>query len=190
MRVIALSLALFIAVSTFGEDVNRSAEIQRERTCFQTARPWSPELDLRSDVAIVYGVNSSFESRLKSWRDRGYRVHLMTGVAWGGYVDYLDGRFDGKEHWDEGQVQRDGEMIMHGRRVPYMVPSAAFAEYLAGLVKRAVKAGVAAVHLEEPEFWARGGYSEGFKREWEAFYGEPWRPPHSSPEATWRASKL
>ncbi|MFH1740747.1 MAG: hypothetical protein ABIH23_17195, partial [bacterium] len=54
----------------------------------------------------------------------------------------------------------------------------------------AVKAGVTSVHLEEPEFWARGGYSEGFKKEWQDYYGEPWQPPHSSPEATWRSSKL
>jgi hypothetical protein len=50
--------------------------------------------------------------------------------------------------------------------------------------------GVEAVHLEEPEFWARAGYSEGFKREWQAHYDEPWQPPHSSVDAQWRASKL
>ena len=189
MRFFVLNIALLIGFSAYGQttmEVDRSGEY----TCFQTARPWSPELDIRSDVSIVYGVNPSFESRLKSWRDRDYRVHLMTGVAWGGYQEYLDGEFDGTKHWDEGQVERNGEMIMHGLRVPYMVPSMAFAEYLTHLVKRAVDAGVSAVHLEEPEFWARGGYSDGFKREWQDFYGEPWQPPHSSPEATWRASKL
>ncbi|MFH1741981.1 MAG: hypothetical protein ABIH23_23515, partial [bacterium] len=190
MRLVVLSVVLSTALPIFGENIIRDSQIDREQTCFQTASPWTLELDLRSDVAIVYGVNSSLESRLASWRDRGYRVHLMTGVAWGGYVDYLDGRFDGKEHWDEGQVERNGEMIMHGPKVPYMVPTASFAEYLAGLVKRAVKAGVTSVHLEEPEFWARGGYSEGFKKEWQDYYGEPWQPPHFSPEATWRSSKL
>ncbi len=161
-----------------------------EQTCFQTARGWIPELDLRSDVAIVYGVNESFPDRVKSWRDRGYGIHLMTGVAWGGYNDYLDGKFDGEKHWDEGQVQRNGDMIMHGGNVPYMVPSPSYIEYLKSLVKTAIDEGVTAVHMEEPEFWNRGGYSEGFKREWQDYYSEPWQPQHISPEATYRSAKL
>ncbi len=161
-----------------------------EKTCFQTAQAWQPALDLRSDVAIVYGVNKSFPDRVKSWRERGYGIHLMTGVAWGGYQDYLDGAFDGKDHWDEGQVDRKGEPIMHGGGVPYMVPTLAYIEYLKSLIKIAIDNGVTAVHLEEPEFWNRGGYSEGFKREWQAYYGEPWQPQHSSPEATYRSAKL
>jgi hypothetical protein len=49
---------------------------------------------------------------------------------------------------------------------------------------------VEAIHLEEPEFWVLGGYSEGFKREWRDYYREDWQPPHSSVDAQWRASKL
>ncbi len=29
----------------------------RDYTCFQTASPWLPEIDVASDVAVVYGVN-------------------------------------------------------------------------------------------------------------------------------------
>jgi hypothetical protein len=79
-----------------------------ERTCFQTGQAWSEAGNLRSDVAIIYGID----------------------------------------------------------------------------------AGAEAIHLEEPEFWVRGGYSEGFKREWRQHYGEEWQPPHSSVDAQWRASKL
>ncbi|MGC9326793.1 MAG: hypothetical protein ACP5I1_04090, partial [Candidatus Hinthialibacter sp.] len=161
-----------------------------ERTCFQTASPWRPELDIRSDAAIVYGVNRSFPERVRGWRDRGYIIHLMTGVAWGGYGDYLEGRFDGANHMDEGQVQRNGEMIMHGPGVPYMVPTTDYVDYLKSLVKIAIDEGVEAIHLEEPEFWNRGGYSEGFKREWQAYYNEPWQAQHASPEATYRSAKL
>ena len=190
MKAITYLLALGAVVYMPSIKFIRDLEILSERTCFQTASPWRPELDLRSDVAIVYGVNGSFEERLASWKEHDYKIHLMTGVAWGGYQDYLDGKFDGKEHWHEGQVERDGKMIMHGAKVPYMVPTKPFAEYLTGLVKRAVDAGVSSAHLEEPEFWARGGYSEGFKQEWKDFYNESWEAPHNSPEATWRSSKL
>lgn len=161
-----------------------------ERTCFQTAAPWSSAGNLRSDVAIVYGIDPGLPQRIKTWRDRGYRIHLMTGVSWGEYQDYLYGRFDGINHEDEAQTERDGKRISHGGDVYYMCPGTNFGKFLSVGVQRALDAGVEAVHLEEPEFWVRGGYSKGFKREWRVFYGEDWQPPHSSVDAQWRASKL
>ena len=71
-----------------------------------------------------------------------------------------------------------------------MCPGTNFGKFLCVGVQRALDAGAEAVHLEEPEFWVRGGYSEGFKREWQSYYGEDWQPPHSSVDAQWRASKL
>src|SRR3954452_1633765 len=66
-----------------------------ERTCFQTDKEWTPQGNLRSDVAIVYGIDEGLPERIGSWREHGYRIHVMTGVAWGRYQDYLYGRFDG-----------------------------------------------------------------------------------------------
>ena len=161
-----------------------------ERTSFQTAGPYRPQTDIKSDVAIVYGINESLPSRIASWRERGYRIDLMTGIAWGNYQDYLYGRFDGQQHIDDAQVDRNGEKLSHGGDVYYMVPTEPYARMISERVKQAIDAGVLAIHLEEPEFWVRSGYSESFKREWHAFYGEPWQPPHSSPEAQYKASKL
>ena len=93
--------------------------------------------------------------------------HVMTGVAWGNYQDYLDGKVDGREHWDETQAAADGSSISTGRRVPYMVPSVSFSDYLEEGVRRAIDAGAVAVHLEEPEFWARADSVEAFQREWQ-----------------------
>ena len=161
-----------------------------ERTSFQTAKPWSPVGNLPADVAMVYGVNDSLPERVRSWRDRGYRVHLMTGVAWGDYQDYLYGRFDGTNHVDNAQTERDGKKISHGGDVYYMCPAENFGQFLSSRIQRGLDAGVEAVHLEEPEFWARAGYSEGFKREWLAHYGEPWQDPQATVDGQWRASKL
>ncbi len=161
-----------------------------ERTCFQTSKPWSPQGNLRSDVAICYGIEKDLPERITSWRDRGYRVHLMTGVAWGDYQDYLYGRYDGIKHVDNAQTDRKGDKISHGGDVYYMSPAENYGDYLCTGVQRALDAGVEAVHLEEPEFWARAGYSEGFKREWKTYYGEDWQAPHSSADAQWRSSKL
>jgi hypothetical protein len=185
----ALAFAPFIVFAQGG------ASAPREKTAFQTAHVWIPEIDVRSDVAIVYGVsergNVSFEDRVKSWRERGYQVHFMTGIAWGQYDDYFLGKWDGKNHLGEGQVTRKGDTIWHGRNIPYVVPVASYIDFMQkGVVKRVIDAGVSSIYLEEPEFWARAGYSEVFKQEWQKFYGFPWRPQHESPENTYLSSKL
>lgn len=161
-----------------------------ERTCFQTGGGYNPIANLRSDVAIVYGIDPRLPERVQTWRDRGYRIHVMTGVSWGNYQDYLYGRFDGINHEDEAQTDRQGNKISHGGDVYYMCPGTNFGKFLCVGVQRALDAGAEAIHLEEPEFWVRGGYSAGFKREWRAYYGEEWQPPHGSVDAQWRASKL
>ena len=166
-----------------------------EKTVFQTSGPWKPVTDVRSDVSIVYGTSDrsdmTFEQRVNSWRDRGYTTHFMTGIAWGGYQDYFTGKWDGKMHFDEGQVEQNGDTIWHGRLVPYLVPSDNFIKYMnQEHVKRVIDAGIDAIYMEEPEFWARAGYSEAFKREWKKYYGFEWRPQHTSPENTYLSNKL
>ncbi len=161
-----------------------------ERTCFQTGQAWSERGNLRADVAIVYGVDPRLPGRIGTWRERGYRIHVMTGVSWGQYQDYLYGRFDGEHHEDEAQTDARGNKISHGGDVYYMSPGKDFGAFLAVGVQRALDAGAEAIHLEEPEFWVRGGYSEGFKREWRDYYHEDWQPPQASVDSQWRASKL
>lgn len=170
------------------------------KTTFQTSREWRPTIDNRADAAMIYGVGGNpsdkskriaFEERVKSWRDRGYIAHFMTGIAWGEYQEYFTGQWDGEWHLDEGQVQRNGDTIWHGHLVPYIVPSANYLKYIKEMhVKRVIDAGIDAIFMEEPEFWARAGYSEAFKREWKNYYGFDWRPQHESPENTYLSSKL
>ncbi|HBL41114.1 MAG TPA: hypothetical protein DDY98_05920 [Ruminococcaceae bacterium] len=163
---------------------------EEERTGYQSGSELLPAVDHQCDFVMVYRLNETTAERVKMYRDKGYVVHLMTGISWGAYLDYLEGRFDGATHWDEAQTDRFGNVIAHGVDVPYMVPSVGFADFLTERLKIAVDAGVEAIHVEEPEFWDRGGYSEGFKREYELFYREPWMPPHESVDARYRCAKL
>ena len=163
---------------------------REELTGYQEHAPFSPSIDLRCDFVMVYGIDRNMEERIRRFRDQGYVVHLMTGIAWGEYQDYLDGKWDGKKHWDEGQMERSGKAVAHGPTVPYMCPTSSFAEYLTEKLKVAVDSGVEAIHVEEPEYWDRSGYSEAFKREYEAYYREPWRPQHESPDAAFRSARL
>ena len=170
------------------------------KTTFQSAQGWRPSIDNRADAVMVYGVGGnptdrntpgSVEARLASWRERGYETHFMTGIAWGGYQDYFTGGWDGERHLDEGQVRMEGDTIWHGPMVPYIVPTENYLAYFKERhIKRVIDAGVDHIFLEEPEFWAHGGYSEAFKREWKAYYGDDWRPQDESPEATYLSSKL
>lgn len=163
------------------------------KTTFQTSQPWRGTIDTRADAVMVYGPGQpgSLPERLDSWREHGYQTHFMTGIAWGGYQDYFYGEWDGRTHLDEAQVASGNDTIWHGRLSPYIVPTESFLEYFRERVVRpAVEAGVDDIFLEEPEFWARAGWSDAFKREWEACYGEPWQPQDASPTAAWRTAKL
>ncbi|TDX00332.1 hypothetical protein [Dinghuibacter silviterrae] len=185
MKYSLLCLALGFSLTGFAQ----------QKTAFQTSSPWIPQIDVRSDMAIVYGVSDrlhlTFEQRVRSWRDRGYQLAFMTGIAWGGYFDYFLGAWDGKNHLGVGQVQQNGDTIWHGHNMPYVVPVQSFIDYMkTAVVKRVIDAGIHTVFLEEPEFWARAGYSQPFKEEWQKYYGFPWRPQDASPENTYLSNKL
>ncbi len=162
----------------------------QERTSFQTSAEWDAGLQLGSDVAMCYGIGPDLEGRIAGWKAQGYRVHVMTGVSWGEYQDYLYGRFDGINHVDEAQAERSGKKISHGGDVYYMSPGINFGKFLCLGVQRALEAGAEGIHLEEPEFWVRGGWNPGFKREWKDYYNEEWIAPDSSTDAQYRASQL
>ena len=165
-------------------------EKEEIKTGFQEIEPWSSEIDLQTDFVMVYGLNESLESRMQQYRERGYKVHLMLGCAWGNYKEYLCGRWDGKEHWDECQTDRNGNPILHGVDTPYMVPTRSFIQYLTEHLCTLIDKGITEIYMEEPEFWEAGGYSEAFKKEYLAYYGVDWEPPHTNINAKYRSSRL
>src|SRR4029077_14949993 len=99
----------------------RAAE---ERLSFQTSGPWSPRTNLNADVAMVYGIGQRMPGNIETWLQHGYTIHVMTGVAWGQYQDYLNGQLDGKNHWDQAHTKAVGKPILHGgsRDIPYISP--------------------------------------------------------------------
>ncbi|MBS1523844.1 MAG: hypothetical protein JST50_22770 [Bacteroidetes bacterium] len=186
---------LSISCAAFAQKYDAAKEHPRQKTAFQTSSKWIPQIDVRSDMAIVYGTydrkGETFEQRVQSWRDKGYQTAFMTGIAWGSYFDYFLGKWDGKNHLGVGQVTQKGDTIFHGKNMPYVVPVQSFIEYMkTAVVKRVIDANITTIFLEEPEFWARAGYSAPFKEEWQKYYGFPWRPQHESPENTYLSSKL
>ena len=172
-----------------------SGMAQEIKTTFQTSSHWKPTIEVRSDAVMVYGTGNrpqmSFQERVDSWRKHGYTNHFMTGIAWGGYSDYFTGKWDGKQHMDEGQKDVKGDTIYHNPGTPYIVPTLNYLKYFKETqIKPVIDAGIREIFLEEPEFWAYAGYSESFKREWQEYYGFPWRAQHLSAENTYLSNKL
>ena len=161
-----------------------------EKTGYQNGAPLLDCIDNACDFVMVYRWDESTVERIRAYREKGYVIHLMTGIAWGNFLDYLNGKYDGNDHWDEAQTDRFGNQIMHGNLTPYMVPTVSFADYISETLKKAVDAGVEAIHVEEPEFWDRAGYSKAFQREYEAYYKTKWIPPHESVDARFKCAKL
>lgn len=169
--------------------------IRPEKTSFQTGAPWKPTTDFHADIAMVYGANDRpglpFEKRAQSWRDHGYQVQFMTGMAWGSYQDYVMGKWDGVTHWEEAQMQQNGDTVLHGRNSPYYVPTENYLKYIKqAVIKRVIDAGISTIYLEEPEFWVKSGYSAAFKKEWKKYYGYPWKPQHVSAANMYLSNKL
>ena len=161
------------------------------RTCFQENQAPDPAFDLKTDIAIAYGLDDTLARRCAAWKALGYVVHVMTGVAWSeDQRAYVSGAWDGRTHEDERQQDRDGRVRWHHPGVAYMVPTAAYGRYRAEMLRLAVDAGVEALHLEEPEFWVSTGYSPAFRRWWQERYGDPWQDPASSAAARWKSGEL
>src|SRR5690242_4148672 len=103
-----MRLPTFIAAFTICLTLSIMADEPVGRTSFQEASGWSSVLDFQQDTTIVYGVSNDLRSRIASWRNHGYRVEFMTGVAWGNYNDFQSGQWDGVEYRDTAQRRRNG----------------------------------------------------------------------------------
>ena len=86
---------------------------KEELTGYQASGEIRPSVDLGCDFIMVYGIDPTMPERIRQYREKGYVIHLMTGIAWGEYQEYLDGKWDGRKHWDEGQVDRNGKDVIH-----------------------------------------------------------------------------
>jgi len=182
-------ITMMLVIPVLAQDqVRLVTDRSLELTGFQDPRPYTPAYDLRNDFVMVYGTHTSRIPAIESWVDKDYVPHLMTGISWGEYQDYED--MQGRDIMSLSQVDAQGREKLHGRRIPYVVPSVEFSDYITEKLKPMIDAGVLAIHLEEPEFWAYTGFSPAFAREWQLYYHEPYVRADSSPDAQYKASQL
>jgi len=161
-------------------DKARSTRLTRRRTAsLQTPTGYREDNDLKVDRIIVAGNQ---ESSIRSWQSFGYVADVMGGFRAG--PEYV------QAHPDEPQTDAAGTPLTCGPGSYYMVPTANRRRIMADYFAAGVRNGAEAVCPEEPEFFNRAGYSEAFKREWQAAYGEPWQDPASSVDARLKAERL
>jgi hypothetical protein len=188
IRLILIAGIIMAGQINISEATRLVTERDLELTGFQEAAPFKTVCNFRNDFVMVYGTGSNRPDYIKSWIEQGYVPHYMTGIAWGGYQDFED--LNGNGIMSLTQKRADGSEWLHGKMTPYIVPSVEFADYICGKLEPVIDAGVKAIHLEEPEFWANAGFSDAFKREWQLFYSEPYAKPDSSVDAQYKASRL
>ena len=174
--------ALEAALGITPADRAVSTRRTRERTTsFQTPTGYRDDNDLKVDAVIVAGND---ELNLRSWAVLGYEPQCMVGFRAG--PDYVEGQ----NHRDEVQTDGAGNLLDCGPGSYYMVPTEnrrrTFRQYFADAVARGTKAACP----EEPEFFSRAGYGEAFRREWQAYYGEPWQDQALSVEARYKSDRL
>ena len=89
---------------------------------------------------------------------------------------FIDGRFDGKTHYDTVIKKKDGSDWQFGLLpgLPYILPTKEWNDYVASQLLVGIDAGASAVTLQELGVFGDSGYEQAFRDEWAAFYGTPW----------------
>jgi len=151
----------------------------RPQTSFQSGGSYDPSIGVPTDAVLAY---TSDPLQIQSWADAGYTVQTMGG--------FRDGKTYVDQHPDEVQRDRNGNPISIGGDSFYMVPTQPRIDIAKQYYSAALAAGSTAVCPEEPEYSTSAGYEESFKKEWQARYGTPWEPPHSSVDARWKSEQL
>ena len=171
----------------------RQALAAEPRTLFQTNSAYDARIAIPVDGVIVHRHGHSAEDIARvigSWRENGFTVGRMFFADSDAGNHYTQGRFDGKTHFEDIELDRTGKRILCANVRPYMLPTPGWTEYLKTQVKYAIDAGAEAIYPEEPLAHNFTGYEESFKKAYVDEYGQPWQGGHESPDAFFKTARL
>ena len=159
-------------------------------TTVQNAANYDATYDIPTDAVMVYADNvSASDNLLDSWADNlGERKLCMMISANRSNSDEYYAQYGGSD--DDLQRKKNGETM--STTVGYRVPTQTFINYKWEIIKKHCTdyPQMDTVVLEEPELWQDAGYSNAFKAEWQAYYGEAWKDPSASTQNQYKASRL
>jgi len=156
---------------------------EESRVGYEIHQGLKPLWDLQTDWVMIWGVDQ-FLAGADSYREKGYVVNLMYTPTFSAdsacREEYMSGKWDGKEHWDEIVMFRDGNpnAYVEGDGIAYMIPSESYIEWLAMRLRAVVDAGADGIYFIETEISDNAGYSEAFKK---SVVGDGYSsPPHDA----------
>jgi hypothetical protein len=158
---------------------------EQPHTSFFYAWRYDPALAIPTDAVRLYFWSADSDCNMyATWADKGYAAQTMIHSRFGQEV---------RDRMDEVQTRRDGSLfsVAEGPNPDYYkVPTVGRTRLAQLYYSGPLAAGATGIGYDEPEFHVLTGYSEAFKQEWQARYGAPWQPPHSSIEARYKAEQL
>lgn len=159
-------------------------------TTVQNAANYDASYDIPTDAVMVYADNvGASDNLLDSWADNlGDRKLCMMISANRSNSDEYYTTYGGND--DNIQIDKNGNSI--SSMFQYRVPTQNYIDYKWAIIQKHCTdyPQMDTVVLEEPEPWQASGYSNAFKAEWQAYYGEAWQDPSSSTANQYKASRL
>ncbi|MCG3196962.1 MAG: hypothetical protein GHCLOJNM_01443 [bacterium] len=185
-----LRLALLLVCVALSAQAEKSAP-PIGKTFFQTNVPFDARIALDVDFVVVHRHGDpTVGEAMRTWTEAGYPTGRMFFIGSDADRLYTTGKFDGREHPDETEVDRDGKVVECAGVRPYMIPTEGWKAFVCEQIRQGIEAGAVTILPEEPLAHVFAGYGEAFKRIWQTRYGTPWEPPHSSPDNYFKSSKL
>jgi hypothetical protein len=164
--------------------------LNAQKTHFQTAGKWHPELNFTTDAVIVYGSPETFIENSSSWSDKNFEIQSMMSSSWGHSGFFNELGFNILKENPYAQKDEKGNIIKHGDHEFYIVPDSIFTNYLKENISIIIDNGATAIYLEEPEYFNYTGYSDVFKKKWKEVYSQPWQNQYTSPTSYYYSSLL
>ena len=179
-----------VLICTLSPAPGRGADFLEAKTVFQTNTAYDSRLDIAVDGVVVHRHGGKFAQAMQSWRDNGFTVGRMFFADSDAANAYWTGKWDGTEHRQDVERDREGNVVKCAGVRPYMLPTDGWIRYLEEMTDASLAAGAAAILPEEPLAHVFTGYEKSFVELWQARYGRPWQPQHESARARFLTAQL
>ena len=171
-----------------------AVEVEGSRTTFQVSAPYNDSMALPADMVMVYNT----EDRGWSTSNQGYVIGAMQMMNKANGTEYHN------QHPEDLQIQSDGrgiygtepgagrpwnDIINESSRNSYQ--SQNYIDHKKNSINQMVEDfNPQTIVFEEPEYFRRGLYGDGYKSLWKEHYGTDWVDPISTPSAVILSQRL
>jgi len=188
-----LVLGTVITVNITSAKNGKSNCFMQAKTVFQVNSFYDARIAIPSDGVIIHRHGDNLETLTKSfnsWRNFLPCIGRMFFADSDAANKYWTGRWDGKPHHDDREMDAASNIVMCSGVRPYMVPTDGWINYVNSQAELALKAGAVALLPEEPLGHVHTGYSKSFKKLWVKRYKFPWQAENSSALARYLTAQL